>query len=161
MQFGVWKIYKCIFIPNCTRKIMWLLIDWKNFEMVKQKKRTRITQSGKNCAINCAIQGVRLIWEQKIWLAICEFLWSLTNQNAWFVTSFCTQLTPFCNVFKKTALLLTNQSGEMVSCILLGIKQIGKGRISSVKRNNFVCHISYGQYSTLTVMIWSDAILLA
>ena len=29
--------------------------------MVKQKKRTCITQSGKNCAINCAIQGVRLI----------------------------------------------------------------------------------------------------
>ena len=23
---------------------------------------------------NCAIQGVRLIWKQKIWLAICEFL---------------------------------------------------------------------------------------
>ena len=112
-----------------------------------------------NCAINCAIQGVSLIW--KIWLAIREFLWSLTNQNAWFVTSFCTQLTPFCNVFKKTALLLTNQSGEMVSCILLGIKQIGKGQISSVKKNNFVCHISYGQYSTLTVMIWSDAIVLA
>ena len=29
--------------------------------MVKQKKRTCITQSGKNYAINCAIQGVRLI----------------------------------------------------------------------------------------------------
>ena len=27
------------------------------------------TQSG----MNCAIQGVRLIWKQKIWLAICEF----------------------------------------------------------------------------------------
>ena len=26
MQFGVfWKIYECLFIPNCTRKIMWLL----------------------------------------------------------------------------------------------------------------------------------------
>ena len=38
----------------------------------------------KNYAINCAIQGMRLISKQKIWLAICEFLWSLTNQNAWF-----------------------------------------------------------------------------
>ena len=73
-----------------------------------QKKRMRITQSGKNYAINCAIQGMRLIWKQKIWSAICEFLWSLTNQNAWFVTSFCTELTLFCTVFKKTALLLTN-----------------------------------------------------
>ena len=47
---------------------------WKNFEMVEQKERTCITQSGENCAMNCAIQGVRLIWKQKIWLAICEFL---------------------------------------------------------------------------------------
>ena len=34
-----------------------MIIYMKNFEMVKQKKRTRITQYGKNCAI----QGVRLI----------------------------------------------------------------------------------------------------
>ena len=60
-------------------------------------------QSGKNCAINCAIQGNGscMIWKQKIWLAICEFLWSLTNQNAWFVSSFCTELTLFCTVLKK------------------------------------------------------------
>ena len=64
---------------------------------MEQKKRTRITQSGKNCAI----QGVRLIWKQKIWLAIFEFLWSLTNQNTWFVTSFCTELTLFWTVEKK------------------------------------------------------------
>ena len=83
--------------------------------MVKQKKRTRITQSGKYCAI----KGVRLIWKQKIWLAICEFLWSLTNQNAWFVSSFGTELTPFCTLFKKTALLVTNQNGEIFSCVFL------------------------------------------
>ena len=47
---------------------------WKNFEMVEQKERTHNTQSGKNCAMNCAIQGVHLIRKQKIWLAICEFL---------------------------------------------------------------------------------------
>ena len=74
--------------------------------MVKQKKRT---QSWKNCAINCAFQGVRLIWKQKIWLAIFEFLWSLTNQNALFVSSFCTELTLFCTVFEKNCTAL-NQS---------------------------------------------------
>ena len=73
--------------------------------MVKQKKRTRITQSGKNYAINCAIQGVR-----------CEFRWSLTNQNAWFVTSFCTVLKINC-----TAL---NQNGEIFLCILLVCKAV-------------------------------------
>ena len=77
--------------------------------MVQQKERTRITQSGKNCTINCAMQGLRLIWKQKIWLAICEFLWSLTNQNVWFVSSFCTELTLFCTVFKKNCTAL-NQS---------------------------------------------------
>ena len=77
--------------------------------MVKQKKRTHITQSRKNCAINCAINGVRLIWKQKIWLAIFDFLWSLTNQNAWFVSSFCAELTLFCTVFKRNCPAL-NQS---------------------------------------------------
>ena len=70
--------------------------------MVKQRKRTCITQSGKNYAINCAIQGVRLIWKQKIWLAICKFLRSLTNQNAWFVSSFCTELTIFCTALNQS-----------------------------------------------------------
>ena len=30
---------------------------------------------------------------------------------------------------KKTALLLTNQNGEIFSCILLGVKQVDKGEI--------------------------------
>ena len=90
---------------------MWLLINniHKNFEMVKQKRRKYTTQSEKNYAINCAIQGVRLIWKLKIWLAICKFLWSLTNQNAWFVSSFCIELTLFCTVLKKNCTAL-NQS---------------------------------------------------
>ena len=67
-------------------------------------------QSGKNCAINIiAIQGVRLIWKQKIWLAICEFLWSLTNHNAWFVSSFSTELLNSSALFKKNCTAL-NQS---------------------------------------------------
>ena len=67
-------------------------------------------QSGKNCAIDCAIQGVRMIWKQKIWLAVCEFLLSLTNQNAWFVSSFCIELTLFCTVLKKKNCTALNQS---------------------------------------------------
>ena len=77
--------------------------------MVKQKKLMCITQSGKNYAINRAIQGVRLIWKQKLWSAICKFLWSLTNQNAWFVSSFCTELTLFCTLFERNCTAL-NQS---------------------------------------------------
>ena len=42
--------------------------------MIEQKEHMRITQSGKNYAINCAMKSVRLIWKQKIWLAICELV---------------------------------------------------------------------------------------
>ena len=110
--FGVFEKFTSAYLFQIVQEKScdYLLIMYmKNFEMGKQKKRTRITQSGKNCAINCAIQGVRLNWKQKIWLAICEFLWSLTNQNAWFVSSFCTELTLFCTVFKKNCTAL-NQS---------------------------------------------------
>ena len=105
VQFGVFYKFTSAYICICQiaqKKscdyLLIILYIWKNFEMVEQKKRMRITQSGKNCAINCAIQGVCLIWKQKIWLAICEFLWSLNNLNAWFVSSFCTELTLFCTV---------------------------------------------------------------
>ena len=40
--------------------------------MVKQKKCTRITQSGKNYAINYAIQGARMSWKQKISLVLTK-----------------------------------------------------------------------------------------
>ena len=62
--------------------------------MVEQKERTCIMQSGKNCAMDCAIQGVRLIWKQKIWLAICEFLFRDFPVNQFnlsaLISSFCT-----------------------------------------------------------------------
>ena len=96
MQFGVFEKFTSAYLFQIAQEKSGdylLMIYMKNFEMVKQKKRTRIMQSGKNCAINCTIQGVCFIWKQSIWLAICEFLWSLTNQNAWFATSFCTELT--------------------------------------------------------------------
>ena len=40
---------------------------------------------------------------------ICKFFWSLTNENAWFVSSFCSELTVFCTVFEKNCSAL-NQS---------------------------------------------------
>jgi len=115
--------------------------------MVKQKKRTCITQSGKNYAINCAIQGVRLIWKQKIWSAICKFL-LITDQSeclVWFF--FLHWINSFLHCFrKKTALLLTNQNGEIFSCILLGGKQEA-GQIVSISnhrlpRRGNICRLS-------------------
>jgi len=41
------------------------------------------------------------------------------DQSEYLVCYLCTELTLFCTVFKKTALLLTNQNGEMFSCALL------------------------------------------
>ena len=46
--------------------------------------------------------------EARIWLAICEFLWLLANQNVWFVTS-CTELTLLCIELPENCIYL-NQS---------------------------------------------------
>ena len=54
---------------------------------------------------NCTIQGTCLIWKQKIWLALCELLCSLTNQNACFITFFCVQLPLSCTVWKNCTVL--------------------------------------------------------
>ena len=75
--------------------------------MVEQKERMRITQSGKNCAMNCAIQGVHLIWKQKIWLAICEFLFCDFPANQ-FNFKFCHSISTFCSQFQLSALFGIN-----------------------------------------------------
>ena len=112
VQFGVFEKFTSAYLfPNCTRKILWLLINniHKKFRNGKTEETHVYHAIREKYTINCAIQGVRLIWKQKIWLAICKFLWSLTNQNAWFVPSFCTELTLFCTVFEKHCTAL-NQS---------------------------------------------------
>ena len=88
--------------------------------MVEQKERTRITQSGKNWAINCAIQGVCLIWKQKIWLAICEFLFREFPVNQ-FNFKFLHSISTFCAQFGRLRLidmLSANHQGEIFARIL-------------------------------------------
>ena len=100
--------------------------------MVEQRERTRITQSGQNSAMNCAIQGVRLIWKQKIWLAICEFLFRdfpVNQFNFKFLHSISTFCTNFVFLHSKNFkflhclglidMLSANQHGETFACILL------------------------------------------
>ena len=48
--------------------------------------------------------------EACIWLAICEFLWLLTNHNVWFVTSFALNLLSSALNYLKTEFILTNQN---------------------------------------------------
>ena len=40
--------------------------------MVEQKERTRITQSGKNCAMNCTIQGRTVAFQKPKRLSFYE-----------------------------------------------------------------------------------------
>ena len=91
MNLGSLKNYLQVLIYSKLHKknhvITYKVLYMKKCEMIKLMNHMHIMQSEKNCAI----QGARFIWKQNIWLAICEFLWSLTNQNAWFVTSFCTE----------------------------------------------------------------------
>ena len=95
--------------------------------MVEQKERTRIMQSGKNYTI----EGVHLIWKQKIWLAICEFLFCDFPVNQ-FNFKFLHSTSSFVIQFQLFALnfnflhclglidmLSANQHGEIFACILL------------------------------------------
>ena len=79
------------------------------------------TQSGKKMHHNCAIQGACMIW--KIWLAICELLCSLTNQNACFITFFCIQLPLFCTVLRKNCTVLSqSESSNFFMYIIIQVK---------------------------------------
>ena len=144
MRFVVFeKIYSCLFIPNCTRKIIWLPVN-KIHEKISpcwlMKKFWDGWAEGthayhamrENCAMNCAIQGVRLIWKQKIWLAICEFLFRdfpVNQFNFKFLHSiltFCTNFVflhsknfKFLHCLELIDMLSANQYWEIFSCILL------------------------------------------
>ena len=100
--------------------------------MVAQKERRRITQSGKNRAMNCAIQGLHLIWKQKIWLAISEFLFRDFPVNQFkfkflhLISTFCTNFVflhsknfKFLHCLGLIDMLSANQNGEIFSYILL------------------------------------------
>ena len=110
---------KCKLIPNWTRKTVWLVINninmkkiaWRMFWTLRTLN-SLLTQSGKKLRRNCAIQGARLIRKQKIWLAICELLCSLTNQNACFITFFCIQLPLFCTVLRKNCIVLSQSESS-------------------------------------------------
>ena len=75
--------------------------------MIEQKERTRITQSGKNCVMYCAIQGVHLIWRQKIRFAISEFLFRDFPVNQ-FNFKFLHSISTFCTQFQVFALFGIN-----------------------------------------------------
>ena len=101
---------------------MWLLINnihEKKFDIVKQKKRKCITQLGKNCAIDCAIQGVRLIWKQKIWLVLTKPYCSLANHNPEFRCVICTVLHFLHSCYTFCTPFSANQNWVIFSCLLL------------------------------------------
>ena len=77
---------------------MWLLVS-NTHEKMGGKKRMCIMQSGKNCAINCTIQGRCLIGKWKIWLVLTKPYCSLANLE--FQCVICTGIALFalCNTW--------------------------------------------------------------
>jgi len=65
--------------------------------MVKQKECTRIMQSGKNCAT----QGERLIWKQKILLAVCEISLIIDQSECLVCYLFLHWINSFLHFLKK------------------------------------------------------------
>ena len=91
--YGLWTLFSVL----CAR----LTPGDFNYHEIRKKLRH-----------NCAIQGTCLIWKQKIWLALCELLCSLTNQNACFITFFCIQLPLFCTVLRKNCTVLSQSESS-------------------------------------------------
>ena len=91
--YGFWTLFTVL----CAR----LTSGDFNYNAIRKKLRH-----------NCAIQGARLIWKQKIWLAICELLCSLTTQNACFITFFCIQLPLFCAVLRINCTVLSQSESS-------------------------------------------------
>ena len=78
--------------------------------MVEQKKRTRITQSGKTCAIHCAIQGMRLISKQDL-IGHLKWVSLIINQSECLVCFlFLHWINSFLHCFKKKNCTALNQS---------------------------------------------------
>ena len=60
IQFEIEKIYKCLFIPNCTKKMIWFRIIYI-YIYIKSKK---LTDSQSNASLGCRIK----IWKfENLW----------------------------------------------------------------------------------------------
>ena len=124
--------------------------------MVEQKERTRIAQSGKNCAMNCAIQGVRLTWKHAkdlighLWVSFATFL------SINLISSFCTLLQVFsfnfnflhCLGLILIDMLSANKHGEIFACILL----IQKKKLLVGKR---IAHSKIAAFHAIAVTLFS------
>ena len=108
--------------------------------------------------------GWRLIWKQKIWLAICEFLWSLTNQNAWFVTSFCTCQSFLISTLCTNFVFLHSKNFKFLHCLglidMLSANQHGEIFVMYIIRSetpwkHLLCNQGNNQMGLL-VLKWEE-----
>ena len=74
---------------------------------------------------NCAIQGARLIWKQKIWLAVCEFIFRDFPVNQ-FDFKFLHSISTFCTNF----VFVHSKNFKFVHCLglidMLSANQLGE-----------------------------------
>ena len=114
------------FIPNCTRKIMWLLINnlymkkfrdgWAEgthaYHAIREKLRHQLRQPGRSLDLKTK----DLIGHLWVSLIIDQSECTVCFLFLHWINSFLHRLK------KKTVLPLTNQNGEIFSCILLLLK---------------------------------------
>ena len=121
--WGLWKMYKCLSIPNCTRKMMWLLINNIHEKILRWLSRRNACVSRNQRKIAPSIVPSRAC----AWFESKIFDWpSVSFFDHWPIRML--GLLPlfalnwlFSALFsKKDCTLLTNQNGEIFSGILLG-----------------------------------------
>ena len=145
MQFVVFeKIYECLFIPNCTRKITWLPVNnihekispcWLKISRWLTRKNARVSRSQGKFAPWIAPSRACAWFENKRfdWPSVSFSFATFLSVNL--ISRFCTQFSTFCTnfVFLHSKnfkflhclglidMLSANQHGEIFLCILLGL----------------------------------------
>ena len=116
--WGLWKIYKCLFIPNCTRKIMWLFINniYEKILRWLSRRNAHVSHNQRKIAPSRACA----------WFENKRFHWpSVSFSFATFLSI--NLISTFCTQFQLSALfeinnidmLSVNQCGEIFACVLL------------------------------------------
>ena len=129
LQFVVYeRIYKCLFIPNCMRKIMWLCINkyMKKYEIAYHNYAEANPASDVVCSVKTTMydQNNNILWyfrslRRKKVQSLAEQFKGLFSLVCYF---FALNQPSLALNYLKTAFILANQSWVIFSCILLGLQ---------------------------------------
>ena len=144
VQFGVWKTYECLFIPNCTRKIIWLHVNNIYAKIFRWLSRRNAQVSRNHGKIAPWIAPSR----ECSWFENNRFDWPSVNFSSPTFLSI-NLISTFCTQFQLSALfgidmLSANQHGESFASILLQCKKKKKIKMDDIYASVNSSSVSFG-----------------